>query len=345
MNQQRILTEGPLHTREGLLSETGYAVSPLKTYDRSRIKASKWRIKEWDYYLVMNDAAALALTVADNGYMGLDSISLLDLEQKEQRTATRMVLFPMGKRGLPPASGDGVTRAVGKNYELTFRKERGRRQLYGHMYDFGGAGRPLLFDIELEEKKADSMVIVTPYEKKPKLFYYNRKINCMPAEGRVIFAHREYLFSPSASFGVLDWGRGVWPYCGTWYWGSASGVIGGKAFGMNLGYGFGDLSRATENMLFYEGIAHKLAGVTFDVPGKGSNEDDPGGWRVRDDAGRLDLQFEPLLDRSSHIDFLLLASLQHQVFGRFTGTAVLDDGRKLDVKGLTGFLEKVSNRW
>ena len=136
MIQKRILAEGPLHTREGLLSETGYAFSQLKTYDRGKIRAAKWRIKEWDYYLVVNDSCALALTVSDNGYMGLDSVSLLDFEKKEQRTATKMVFFPMGKRNLPSSSRDGVTRAAGKDYELTFRAGGGRRQLYGHMYDF-----------------------------------------------------------------------------------------------------------------------------------------------------------------------------------------------------------------
>ncbi len=345
MIQKRILAEGPLHTREGLLSETGYAVSQMKTYDRGRIRAAKWRIKEWDYYLIMNDAYALALTVSDNGYMGLDSVSLLDFEKNEQRTATKMVFFPVGKRNLPSTSRDGVTRAAGKDYELTFRAGGGRRQLYGHMYDFGGKGRPLLFDVELMEPEADSMVIVMPFKNKPKHFYYNQKINCMPAEGRVIFLDREYLFSPAASFGVLDWGRGVWPYRNTWYWGSSSGIIEGKPFGMNLGYGFGDPSGATENMLFFSGKAHKLGAVSFDIPLKGSKEDYLGVWKVRDDAGRLDLRFKPMLDRSADMDLLFLASRQHQVFGRFTGTAVLDDGRQLVVQGLTGFLEKVSNKW
>ena len=42
------------------------------------------RIKEWDYYLVMNGQFALALTIADNSYMGLDSISLLDFWENTQ---------------------------------------------------------------------------------------------------------------------------------------------------------------------------------------------------------------------------------------------------------------------
>ncbi|MBR4862787.1 MAG: DUF2804 family protein, partial [Firmicutes bacterium] len=34
-----------------------------------------------------------------------------------------------------------------------------------------------------------------------------------------------------------------------------------------------------------------------------------------------------------------------QVFGKFTGKAVLDDGAVLEVKDLLGFAEKVHNKW
>jgi hypothetical protein len=45
------------------------------------------------------------------------------------------------------------------------------------------------------------------------------------------------------------------------------------------------------------------------------------------------------------VDLKILRSVQHQVFGRFTGKAVLDGGEVLEVKGLTGFAEEVQNRW
>ncbi len=345
--QHRIMTDGPLHSREGLLSEAGYATSLIKAYDRKRILARKWRVKEWDCYLVMNDHFAFAMTVADNGYLGLDSLSLLDFDRGDHQTKTRMVPFPLGARGLPSSSAEGVTRAAGKNYEITIRTGEGKRELYGHMYDFGGAGKPLLFDIELIDVKQDSMVIATPFDKKPECFYYSQKINCLPAEGRVIFGDREYIFSPSASFGTLDWGRGVWPYKNTWYWGSASGMVEGRPFGMNLGYGIGDTSKATENMLFYSGKAHKLGAVQFNVPNNDEKEGYPGPWpwAVKDDAGRLDLKFDPLLDRAADMNFWLLASRRHQVFGRFSGTATLDGGKQLKIQNLTGFLEKVRNKW
>lgn len=344
MMQQRMLMSGPLHQRDGELTETGYALSPIKDYDRSRVKASRLFIKEWDYYLVMNQHAALALTIADNGYMSLDSISLLNFADNTQHTQSRISWFPLGKRGLPASSLSGVSRAVGKNYELTFRVEGSKRQLYGNMYDFT-AEEPLLFDIELMQPRQDSMAIVTPFPGRGKRFYYNHKINCLPAEGRVILGKKEIIFSPAASFGLLDWGRGVWPYQETWYWGSASGIQGGRAFGLNIGYGFGDTSKATENMLYYGGIAHKLGQVTFAVPKQGNQDNYLLPWQVGDDAGRLSLTFSPVMDRSTRAGFGPLMSDQHQVFGKFDGYAILDDGRRLDIKGLQGFLEKVANRW
>ena len=40
-----------------------------------------------------------------------------------------------------------------------------------------------------------------------------------------------------------------------------------------------------------------------------------------------------------------IKSDQHQVFGRFTGTATLDDGTVIRVRDMIGFAEKVENKW
>ena len=43
---------------QGELREPGWSRSLVQQYDRSMIKAPKFRIKEWDYYLVLNDKFA-----------------------------------------------------------------------------------------------------------------------------------------------------------------------------------------------------------------------------------------------------------------------------------------------
>ena len=73
--QHEITTSAPLLGKDGDLLEPGWARSLLPVYRRADIKASPMRIKEWDYYLITDGHIGLALTIADNGYMGLDSIS------------------------------------------------------------------------------------------------------------------------------------------------------------------------------------------------------------------------------------------------------------------------------
>ncbi|MDY3280289.1 MAG: DUF2804 family protein [Eubacteriales bacterium] len=98
-------------------------------------------------------------------------------------------------------------------------------------------------------------------------------------------------------------------------------------------------------MLFYNGRAHKLSLVAFEIPMKNGREDYLAPWRFTSDNGRFEMDFTPLLDRAACTDFKLLCSDQHQVFGHFTGTAILDDGSPVRVNRLLGFAEKVRNKW
>ena len=68
-------------------------------------------------------------------------------------------------------------------------------------------------------------------------------------------------------------------------------------------------------------------------------------WRITSDNGRFEAVFHPDLDRASNTQIGPLGSDQHQVFGYFTGTATLDDGRVLHLDRFFGFAEKVRNKW
>ena len=340
--QHEITRVIPLLDENGSLTEAGYAKKLLPVYERSAIKASPLRIKEWDYYLVSNGRFAMALTIADNGYMGLDSISLLDFDRNINITKSPMSFMPLGRVKLPENSRRGDSEHCGKGYGLSFKNDgNGKRVLTAHMDDFGPEGA-FVGSVELFDEPEESMVICTPFEK-PAHFYFNQKINCLRARGEMKYGDKTYIFDPADSFAVLDWGRGVWTYHNTWYWGSASYQVGSVPFGWNIGYGFGDTSAASENMLFYNGKAHKLSQVKFNIPGDEIDFLSP--WTFTSDDGRFEMDFAPQMDRASCTDVRLIKSDQHQVFGKFSGTAVLDDGTAISVKNFPGFAEKVENKW
>ena len=342
--QHEITTSGPLLGSDGNLLEPGWARSLLPVYRRADIKAGAMRVKEWDYYLITDGHIGLALTIADNGYMGLDSVSFLDFDGKWEKTTSRMRALPLGRTQLPESSAEGASEISRSGYALAFYHEGEARMLSFHMDKFLDK-EPIEGIVKLTDEPAESMVIATPFDK-PGHFYYNQKINCMRAEGWIELGSRRYELTKDKFFAVLDWGRGVWTYHNTWYWGSASGELDGVPFGWNIGYGFGNTSAATENVLFYDGKIHKLGEVKFEIPmDEDGFEDFMKPWVFTSDDNRFYMNFTPVLDRASCTDVGLIKSDQHQVFGLFTGKAVLDDGKVIEIKDFPGFAEKVSNKW
>jgi hypothetical protein len=335
------LTKGPLHNAKGRLIEAGWAREERRQYVRDAVRAPWYRIKEWDYYCVMGEEYGVSFVIADNGYMGLLSVTWLDFATPEAKAELRVLVFPRGRMGMPESTDAGDIEVAHKGMTLDFRHVPDGRQLMLNCPSFDG-GRGLRGELFLEQPPMDRMVIATPFDHSPNAFYYNQKINCMPASGEVVVADRPHEFAPDRHFGVLDWGRGVWAYDNQWYWGSASGLVEGRSFGFNIGYGFGNTSAASENMLFLDGKAHKLDQVTFHIPSDGY---DTSPWRFSSSDGRFEMTFEPVLDRTENVDLFVFRSIVHQVFGRFTGTVILDDGEKLKVCDLMGFAEDVRNRW
>ena len=342
MRNHEVTKVQPLLKEDGSLREPGWSRRLYQVYDRNAIKAPKFRIKEWDYYLVLSEKNnfGVAFTISDDGYIGLQSVSLLDFSKPWEHTETILNALPMGKLKLPSTSEKGDTVYHDKRLDMEFRVSEGQRRIVCNFKNFLD-GKTFSCDITLAEPEMDTMVIATPWKEKKTAFYYNQKINCMRASGKVNFDGKEYVFDPSTDFGTLDWGRGVWTYDNTWYWGSGNMDIDGHAFGFNIGYGFGDTTAASENILFYDGVAHKLDDVKFHIPESGYT--DP--WKFTSNNGRFEMEFVPIIDRAAKIDVKVIITDQHQVFGRLSGKAVLDDGTVIEVKDMLCFAEDVHNKY
>lgn len=339
---QHKLEPGRLLYDDGNLAEAGYATSLVKEYNRSWIKAHSLRIKEWDYYYIGNENHGIALTIADNSYMSMVSISFLNFVSKTETTKSIIKFFPKRKLNLPSTSETGDIEYNSKKCNISFKHVDGKRRIQANFKNFDNK-IDLRCDLYLTETNEDSIVIATPF-KKNKHFYYNQKINLLSSSGYVKIGETIYDFNKD-TFGVLDWGRGVWTYKNTWYWSSLNAVDHGKRIGFNLGYGFGDTSAASENMLFIDDKSYKLNQVHFDIPiNKFGKDDYMKPWKFRSQDGTIDLTFTPVLNRHASSNAIVIKSIQNQVFGHFNGTIMVDD-RVVAINDLMGFAEKVTNYW
>lgn len=341
MRNHEVVKSHNLLDENGHLIEPGWSKSLIQNYDRNMIKKRKTRIKEWDYYYIMSNSGkfCLCLTISDLGYLGMYSVSFVDLQNAVEHTQSELTAFPLGKTNLPSTSAVGDVSFKNKNLGIYFAHS-GSSRLIKMKYKTFDDRQGISCDIKLTDEPQDSMVIATPWAEDEKAFYYNQKINCMRASGTVVYKGKTYTLDPTVDFAGLDWGRGVWTKDNYWYWGSGSGQIDGVPFGFNLGYGFGDTTAASENVIFYDGKANKFDDIVFNIS---DNYTDP--WTFKSSDGRFDMDFTPIIDRNALIDVKFIVTDQHQVFGKMNGTAVLDDGTKIELKDFLCFAEKVHNKY
>jgi len=337
--QHEITEQGPLLDDSGRLVERGWARKPIRQYDRDDIAPGWWRIKEWDYYAVLGPSFGIAITVADLGYLGLLSASWLDFDTKREVGDSEIVPLPRGNFDLPAHPESGSIRLERRGVEVEFVPNSDGRTV-SLDYPAFDDGRGLHVDLTLERDPGDdAVVIASDWEANRRRFYYNMKDPALPARGSITFGDRTEDVDETETFGVHDWGRGVWPYTSTWYWGVGGTWLDGVRVGWNFGYGFGDRDQATENAIVYDGTVHKLTDVQFHF------DDYTGTWQITSSDDRVDMQFEPLFDRDDAINLRLLKTIQHQVFGHYSGSLILDDGTTLEVDEIIGFAEEVQSRW
>ena len=343
--QTELTQPGPLLDKQGRLVQIGWSRQPLLECNLENARfyslrfLQRFRIKRWDYYAVFTPKRFFSATIADLGYAGNIFVYSMDFTSGDLHEEGAVIPFGSGIT-LPRDSVSGETSFKNKQMSLRFQADSGERRVF---VDWPGLheGRGIKADITLRcPPEHESMTIVIPIGEKR--FYYNRKINNMPASGTIDYGDWHDELDPSVCLGSLDWGRGVWDYRSFWNWASASGYMpDGRKIGLNLGCGFGDLSRATENCVILDGRVHKLGMVKFGY--RSWNFMRP--WHFTDDEGRLDLIFTPFKDRTAQTNLGVIFSEVHQMFGHYSGKVKLDSGEELSVNDLIGFAEEHQARW
>lgn len=343
--QNELTQPGPLLNPQGQLVQVGWSRQPLLDCNLENARfytlrlLQRYRIKRWDYYAIFTPQLFFSATIADLGYAGNVFVYIMDFASGELYEEGLVTPFGRGIT-LPRNSTTGETIFSNKQTMLRFDAQPDKRKILVAWHSFH-KGRGIKAEITLIcPPDHESMTIVIPILSNR--FYYNRKINCMPAQGYIQYGdiHEELL--PNNSMGSLDWGRGVWEYRSFWNWASASGFLpDGHTIGLNLGKGFGDLSKATENCIIYDGRIHKLDQVEFDYDPKDYMKP----WIFTDNNARLDLTFTPFKERVATTKLGIIDSEVHQMLGKYTGHATLDDGQTLQVRELIGFAEEHHARW
>ncbi len=346
MRNHEVTKEQVLLSGNGTILEEGWARHPIWLYDRDRVKAPRKRLKEWDYYAItsMKEGWTLSATISDLGYARFLAIAFIDLRTGGYAQAEKSQLLFNSKPDLPQNSMfDNEICYSFEDLRISFIRKGQKRNVLVCAPDLvlpdGRVGLDARIEL-LQPDEMESMNIATSWAENRRAFFLNEKINCMPAIGSLRLGNdtRRIDFSDDV-WGMLNWGRGRWTYCNTWFWSSGSGTVDGHSFGFNLGCGITDRQPASENAVFYDGRIHKIDDVEFCIP-----DDIMKTWRFKSSDNRFEMEFEPVIDKFSDTNALVIRSNRHQVFGYFTGHAILDDGTRINLDRFPAFAEKIFNR-
>lgn len=324
-----------LLTPSGHLTEAGFATRMHFVYNKECAKWGPMPPKEWNFYQFQCGHYVLQMTLGHLSYIGQMAVTLMDIETGEKWTYSTMKPLFIPELDLD-AEKPSICSYQNEECKLQFTVKENKRilALKGHSNDYDAIEVKLVVENDPSNAK---MVIATPFEK-PTQFYLNYKENYYKAKGYARFGDKYVAFEDAT--GLLDWGRGVWPYTHEWYWGNLTSHIDGVPFGLNIGWGFGDTSHATENIYFYNKKAYKVGKLI----GKWDDHNLMEVKHFRSEDGKLDFTFTPFWDNYTFNEFVVVDTHCHQIFGRFSGTIETEDGPK-EFKDVVAFIEHAVNRW
>ncbi len=156
-------------------------------------------------------------------------------------------------------------------------------------------GRPATLDVTVADPPGhESLNVVIPWSETR--FQFTSKHQARPATGTLTVGDRKYrLGDNDAAWGVLDVGRGRWPYRTRWNWGGGAGPAGdGRTIGLQIGGKWTDGTGFTENGVLIDGRLTKIGDeLAWDYDWDRPLEP----WRVRSSDGAMDLTLVPVHDR------------------------------------------------
>ena len=294
------------------------------------------RTKRWDYWAVLAGDLVVSTTFADVDYLGLVTVWWADLATGREGGREVSVPFARGIE-LPDRPGSAPLHHEGRHLRFAQVDGEAGTTITATWDERDGTAAALELRID-QPPGHESLNVVIPWS--DRRFQYTSKHQARPAHGTLRIGDDERVLD---GWGVLDVGRGRWPYRTRWNWGGGAGrTTDGSVVGLQVGGKWTAGTGFTENGVIVDGRLSKLGEelvweYDWDAPMRP--------WRVCGEVSGLDLTLTPRFDRHTRVQALLLATEVHQVFGTWTGTVTTEDGRSVDVDGISGFAEESRSRW
>ncbi len=314
-------------------------VNPLDADLRCGIRLPRWAknltLKEWEHFALANSRFYVSVVIFNAKRLALTHVVVYDRESGEKTVYERRVR-PQAVV-VPSGLWDAHARVVTPGYALEIHNHLAES---AHRISFecdSAGGLPTVrgaFVCHEDPAQHEPLVVCMPF-RNGRAMYSHKGV--FPLEGELCIGGDTYAFEPGDSYAMPDIHKGFYPYVMKWHWTTGGGWnSAGQLIGLNLTNNqVEDQATYNENALWVDGKVHLLPPVTFSM--KPGNLDKP--WRVRDDEGRVDIEFRPEVTRNIDINVLVLRSRYRGPYGRFSGRIVDSQGESVDIGHCYGMAE------
>ncbi|KAJ4293022.1 hypothetical protein N0V88_005686 [Collariella sp. IMI 366227] len=237
----------------------GWSRRPLAD---TRLHGGLWtwgRNKRWEYWGVMTPRHIIGITISSLDYAGVNQLYVVERETLKPWSSE--VVDPLARRvRLPDTYAQSDASFTSFDVNITIKESRTATHRITHIT---ASGKQSGIEVDVELKRgidADALHVVVPWNERQ--FQYTIKEPAIPAQGTIKIKGETHAFGgdvDSASFGVLDHGRGRWPYSMVWNWAAGSGYVDGKRVGLQLGAKWTDGTGSTENAVIVNGHLTKIS--------------------------------------------------------------------------------------
>ena len=318
----------------------GWSRTPLHT---GNLRGRWGRNKRWDYWAILAGDLIVAITYADVDFLGIATIWWHDMGTGESGGKPIDLPFARGVT-LHDRPGSAPLTYRGKGATVDIVDDAGGTTLAATWTEKDGRPGRLHARVELPAGH-ESVNVVIPWS--DRTFQYTSKHQARPAHGWLTVGDDRRGIGVTEggqeAWGVLDVGRGRWPYSTRWNWGGGAGrSTGGAVVGVQIGAKWTEGTGFTENGVIVDGRVTKIGQeLTWTYDWERPLEP----WRVHHPDGSFDLTLTGRHDRHSKVNAVVLGTEVHQVFGTWRGHVTDDAGTVHEVEQLQGFAEESRSRW
>lgn len=332
----------PVVRPDGSLAFSGYSIKPVGEFSDANLMKS-WFYKRWDFYAVFHPELIVAFAMADLGYVG--NVYIMVQEKGGQAVTYEKLVLPFTKAiNLSHNFTSGSASYDHDDWQFAFLNTSPlQKQISVKHGDIMTA--QLQYSLPEQQEGLSSY---TPMSPSGDLFFFSRKQYGFQVSGSLNYKGKSYKLDNTT--GMMDWGRGVWPYYSYWVWASASTYLpDGRLFALNVGVHHAKHSAATDDFITLGEKVIKLGVVT--CPEAVSEASLSRNWTISTVNSQpttqyavLQATFTPESYYDKEVNLWAIHSQLKQVFGEFNGKVVYEGG-EVTFSHVWGFLERHVMRW